>query len=48
MPAGHAGGAVGAMYGLKAQAESLMRIPIDGGPEMAGPTFEWMAPENRR
>ncbi len=42
------GSAVGAMYDIRAQAEALLRIPIDGGPEVAGPTFEWVAPEDRR
>ena len=42
------GPAVGAMYGLKAEAEALLRTPLDGGPEMAGPTFEWVPPDERR
>jgi hypothetical protein len=42
------GRSVGAMYGLKRRAEALMQLPIDGGPEVAGPTFEWVAPEDRR
>ena len=41
------GPAVGAMYGLKAQAEVLLRTPLDGGAEMAGPTFEWVPDERR-
>ena len=39
--------AVGSMYRLKAQAEALMQMPIGDGPEMAGPTFEWV-PRHRR
>jgi len=36
------------MYGLKRRAEALMQLPVDGGPEVAGPTFEWVPPEDRR
>ena len=39
--------AVGRMYRLKGQAETLMQMPIGDGPEMAGPTFEWV-PRHRR
>ncbi|MFD0854103.1 ferritin-like domain-containing protein, partial [Actinomadura adrarensis] len=38
--------ATGTMYGLKAQAEALMRMP-DGEGTTAGPTFEYVAPEHR-
>jgi hypothetical protein len=41
------GAAVGSMYALKAQAEALMRMP-DGDGTVAGPTFEYVAPELRR
>ena len=40
--------AVGSMFGLRAQCEALMLLPIDGGPETAGPTFEWVPPSDRR
>lgn len=39
--------AVGAMYGLKADAEALMQMPIAGGQAVAGPTFEWVPPHQR-
>ncbi|MFI0353269.1 ferritin-like domain-containing protein [Actinomadura sp. 9N407] len=39
--------ATGTMYGLKAQAEALMRMP-DGEGTTAGPTFEYVPPELRR
>jgi hypothetical protein len=42
------GEAVGVMYGLKSQAQALMQIPTEGGLEAAGPTFEYVAPEDRR
>jgi Ferritin-like len=38
-------GAIGAMYALKAQAESLMQIPTHDGLAVAGPTFEHVSPE---
>jgi len=34
--------AVGAMYGLKKQAQALLRMPAVGG-RTAGPTFEYVA-----
>jgi hypothetical protein len=40
-------GAVGTMYGLKAQAEHLLQTPIGGG-QTAGPTFEYVDRELRR
>ncbi|MFC4052757.1 ferritin-like domain-containing protein [Actinomadura syzygii] len=39
--------ATGTMYGLKAQAQALMRMP-DGEGTTAGPTFEYVDPELRR
>ncbi|MFV2179516.1 ferritin-like domain-containing protein [Actinomadura sp. LOL_016] len=39
--------ATGTMYGLKAQAQALMRMP-DGDGMTAGPTFEYVPPEARR
>lgn len=36
------GTAIGEMYALKAQAEALMQMPMEGGSEMAGPTFEYV------
>ena len=39
--------ATGAMYALKAQAEALMGMP-DGERRTAGPTFDYVAPEERR
>lgn len=41
------GAAVGTMYTLKAQAQSLMQMP-DGDGRTAGPTFEYVEPELRR
>jgi len=41
------GAAVGTMYTLKAQAQSLMQMP-DGDGRTAGPTFEYVDPELRR
>jgi hypothetical protein len=38
---------VGAMYGLKEQAQALMRIPTEDGLAMAGPTFEYVIPDSR-
>jgi CDGSH-type Zn-finger protein len=40
--------ATGAMHGLKAQAQALMQNPTADGLAMAGPTFEYVAPEDRR
>ncbi|MFC5263106.1 ferritin-like domain-containing protein [Kribbella qitaiheensis] len=39
--------ATGTMYALKAQAEALMGMP-DGEGRTAGPTFDYVAPEERR
>lgn len=39
--------ATGTMYALKAQAQALMRMP-DGDGTTAGPTFEYVRPEQRR
>ncbi|MGN9845131.1 ferritin-like domain-containing protein [Nonomuraea sp. H19] len=39
--------ATGTMYALKAQARALMRLP-DGEGTTAGPTFEYVPPEQRR
>ena len=36
------GSAIGAMYGLKAQAQALMQIPTEDGLAVAGPTFEYV------
>lgn len=41
------GTVIGAMYGLKAQAQTLMQLPTEDGLATAGPTFEYM-PANRR
>jgi hypothetical protein len=41
------GAAIGAMYALKAQAQSLMKMP-DGEGTTAGPTFDYVPPELRR
>ncbi|TCC07169.1 ferritin-like domain-containing protein [Kribbella soli] len=41
------GAAVGTMYTLKAQAQSLMQMP-GGDDRTAGPTFEYLEPELRR
>jgi hypothetical protein len=41
------GVATGTMYALKAQAQSLMEMPDEGG-RTAGPTFEYVEPELRR
>jgi hypothetical protein len=35
------------MYGLKTQAQALMRMPIEDGLATAGPTFEYVAPDRR-
>jgi hypothetical protein len=39
--------AVGAMYALKSQAQALMKMPSGDGRTTAGPTFEYVAPEDR-
>lgn len=41
------GTAIAAMYRLKAQAQALMQMPTEGGTAMAGPTFEYVAPDRR-
>lgn len=40
--------ATGAMYGLRAQAISLMQMPDGEGATTAGPTFEYVDPAERR
>jgi ferritin-like protein len=40
-------GAIGAMYGLKAQAQALMEIPTEDGLATAGPSFEYVGPHPR-
>jgi len=39
--------ATGAMYGLKAQAVELMALPSGDGETTVGPSFEYVAPEDR-
>jgi hypothetical protein len=39
--------AIGAMYGLKAQANALMEMPTEDGLATAGPTFEYVAFDRR-
>jgi hypothetical protein len=39
--------AVHAMYGLRARAEQLMAMPTEDGRATAGPTFEYVAPQDR-
>jgi hypothetical protein len=39
--------AVGAMYALKSQAQALMKMPSGDGRTTAGPTFEYVAPQDR-
>ncbi|WP_063126980.1 ferritin-like domain-containing protein [Nocardia fusca] len=39
--------AVGAMYALKSQAQALMKMPSGDGMTTAGPTFEYVPPEQR-
>lgn len=39
--------AVGAMYALKSQAQALMKMPSGDGRTTAGPTFEYVPPEQR-
>jgi CDGSH-type Zn-finger protein len=39
--------ATGAMYALKEQATDLMRLPSGRGAETVGPSFEYIAPEER-
>ncbi|MFI5960187.1 hypothetical protein [Cryptosporangium sp. NPDC051539] len=40
------GSAVGAVYGLKKQAQSLLSLPAGDG-RTAGPTFEYVPPAQR-
>jgi hypothetical protein len=42
------GAAVGMMYTLRAQAQALMKMPTGDGRTTAGPTFEYIPPEQRR
>ncbi len=42
------GEAVGVMYGLKSQALALMQMTTGDGLATAGPTFEYVPPEDRR
>lgn len=39
--------AIGAMFRIKTRAEALMQIPTEDGLATAGPTFEYVAPEDR-
>jgi ketosteroid isomerase-like protein len=39
--------AIGAMYALKSQAQALMKMPSGDGMTTAGPTFEYVPPEQR-
>jgi hypothetical protein len=39
--------AIGAMYGLTAQARALMQMPTEDGLATAGPTFEYVSPDRR-
>jgi len=41
------GGAVGMMYTLKGQAQALAKMPTGDGRTTAGPTFEYVPPEQR-
>ncbi|HET6334801.1 MAG TPA: hypothetical protein VFG30_16370 [Polyangiales bacterium] len=41
------GSGLGTMFKLKTQAQALMRMPTEDGLETAGPTFEYVAPEQR-
>jgi len=41
------GGAIGTMFTLKSQAQALMEMPIERGLATAGPTFEYVAPNQR-
>lgn len=40
-------GAIGAMYTLKSQAQELMQMTTEDGLTTAGPSFEYVTPENR-
>lgn len=39
--------AIGAMYALKSRAQALMKMPTGDGRTTAGPTFAYVAPEDR-
>jgi hypothetical protein len=39
--------AVGTMFGLRKQAQALMKLPTGDGKTTAGPTFEYVPPERR-
>lgn len=41
------GATVGTMYQVKAQAQALMKMPSGDGKTTAGPTFEYVPPEQR-
>ncbi|PWV79113.1 hypothetical protein DFR69_102172 [Nocardia neocaledoniensis] len=38
---------MGTMYALKSQARALMQMPSGDGRTTAGPTFEYVAPQDR-
>ncbi|MFQ6398804.1 hypothetical protein ACLMAJ_35870 [Nocardia sp. KC 131] len=40
-------GHVRAIYALKSRAQALMKVPSGNGRTTAGPTFEYVAPEDR-
>jgi CDGSH-type Zn-finger protein len=40
--------ATGAMYGIKGQMIALMQLDSDDGSTTVGPSFEWVAPRDRR
>ncbi|MFF4597658.1 ferritin-like protein [Amycolatopsis sp. NPDC001319] len=44
---GGLGATVGVMFQLKAQAQALMKMPTGDGKTTAGPTFEYVPPEQR-
>ncbi|MEV4596616.1 ferritin-like protein [Amycolatopsis sp. NPDC049253] len=44
---GGLGSTVGVMFQLKAQAQALMKMPTGDGKTTAGPTFEYVPPEQR-
>ncbi|MEV6903313.1 ferritin-like domain-containing protein [Amycolatopsis sp. NPDC051372] len=44
---GGLGATVGVMFRLKAQAQALMKMPSGDGKTTAGPTFEYVPPEQR-
>lgn len=41
------GFAIGAMYTMKAHAQTLMQAPTEDGFTTADPTFEYVAPDRR-